>query len=287
VNDCATPESELLHFLAAGTLSQAEREQVRRHVADCEACRTELRELELLMADVRALHLAPEELAAAAEQGRPPEHLRECASCSQEYELLQRVNRDLDGQPARAGWRLHSGWAAGLAASLLIGWNLWLVDQNRELARKASAVSHEQAAALQTREQAAAALASRVQELEAEVGTLSRPALNVTVVDVEPPAVVRGRPAEPHDLTVQPGTEALTLILSAPGVAHHVRYGLEVVTREGRPVWNGAGLRRSEFDTFLVSFPARLLPPAIYVLRLKDPGAVVLREWTLRVRAPA
>lgn len=52
------PEAALLPWYATGTLGDAERQQVARHLETCAACRGELEELKHLKADLTALYAA-------------------------------------------------------------------------------------------------------------------------------------------------------------------------------------------------------------------------------------
>lgn len=278
---CTAPESERLHFLATGALEPAEREEVSRHVGACESCREELAELRRLGRHLGALHLSPEEIVAAAAAGREPDHVRECRQCRHDLDLMRLVERDLRPRPALAA-RPWMAAAAGVAAALL-GGNLWLVSQNRALTRRVSEAGHAAERAAEAERRARTEVRER-EALREEVQALSRPSVNVAIVDLEPPGALRGGEAAQR-VEVPAGAEAVTFIVSVAGTAPLPSYSLEVLSGDGTLVWGGSGLRRNDLDTVTVSSPRRLLPAGEYRFRLTGPDRrPVLREWRVIVR---
>jgi anti-sigma factor ChrR (cupin superfamily) len=98
-------EFELLDGYVLGTLSKADAERVRAHLALCERCRTELGELQSV-ADVMPY---------ALDQAPPPARLRDS--------ILARLDEPRPAESRRPAW-LVPGLAAALA--LALGGDVWL-----------------------------------------------------------------------------------------------------------------------------------------------------------------
>ena len=140
---------ELLPWLLNRTLDTTERDEVRRHLKDCEACRLALAETQEAW-EIFDRHLSPADLVslaygeapAGAAPAEAERHLAACARCSAELEMA-RTSRRLEGEenllvfgqrrsspeaaPAVAGRRRWqaSAIAAGLAG--IIGLGGWMV----------------------------------------------------------------------------------------------------------------------------------------------------------------
>jgi anti-sigma factor ChrR (cupin superfamily) len=112
-------EAELLDGYALGTLTKADAERVRQHVALCERCRAELGELRSV-ADVLPFTL---------EQAVAPAHLRD--------RILERID-----EPAPQTRSIISPLTAGLAAALAlaVGGDIWLATLVRGQTSPAVAV---------------------------------------------------------------------------------------------------------------------------------------------------
>lgn len=127
--NCHAPESELLVFRAAGTLSSPESAAVDRHVSTCADCREELAASLELTRGLNSLHLTPEEIVSAAWDPKPIEHLGDCVGCREEVELLRGMNQDLApsrsfGPRTRSALALAAGVALAASAGLYVGTRL-------------------------------------------------------------------------------------------------------------------------------------------------------------------
>lgn len=111
---CKAPESELLAFWAAGTLSAEETAQVKSHLAGCAECQSAAAETGRLVQGLRALHLTSEEVVAAAWGEGSVGHLDICARCRDEVETLRAMNRELQKPAPSTRWQRNLAWAAGL-----------------------------------------------------------------------------------------------------------------------------------------------------------------------------
>jgi putative zinc finger protein len=122
--DCAAPERELVPFLAAGSLADGDRARVEAHLAGCAGCRSELDACRGLVAGLSAAHLTPDEVVAAAwEDGPPPDHLADCPRCRDEVDAIRATTADLDRARTRPSlWRRPElAWAAALALAVPAG----------------------------------------------------------------------------------------------------------------------------------------------------------------------
>jgi hypothetical protein len=102
---CAAPESELLPFLLAGTLSGSERKAIRAHGAVCPICAEELAKTRALVEGLRDAHLSSEEVVAAAWDGGPEGHLHDCSRCRAEVEDARAAAAALRAADRRRGAR--------------------------------------------------------------------------------------------------------------------------------------------------------------------------------------
>jgi hypothetical protein len=118
---CEAPESELLQFLLAGTLSDAERAAVLAHVAGCPACTEELAASRVLVEALRDAHLTSEEVVAAAWDGGHDAHLAVCPRCRAEVdELRADVLRLQAGASGRAPSRPSRSFLAAAASIAVV-----------------------------------------------------------------------------------------------------------------------------------------------------------------------
>jgi len=147
---------EFLPWYLNGTLDEGEKQEVRGHLAGCEACRQALEETRLAWT-IYNQHIPSEALVALAwgesPEGYDPEimdrHLRSCPECAAELELV-RTSRRLEeddrvalfpGAAARAVTRKPAAWrtaalAAGLAGLVAASGWIWTAGQARDLERR-------------------------------------------------------------------------------------------------------------------------------------------------------
>lgn len=151
---------EFLPWYLNGTLDEGEKQQVREHLAGCEACRQALEETRLAWT-IYDQHIPSEALVALA-WGESPEgydpdvldrHLHSCPECAAELELV-RTSRRLEEDdrvalfpgaatrtvtPRPAAWRT-AALAAGLASLVAASGWIWTAGQARDLERRLAEV---------------------------------------------------------------------------------------------------------------------------------------------------
>jgi len=109
---------------------------------------------------------------------------------------------------------------------------------------------------------------TEVAELQQKVDELSRPQYNIPITDLEPHGSVRGEANPGKTIEVGPGVNYFTVILNVSGQPSFKDYLLEIQDRGGKTIWNGRGLRKSQYNTFTVMLTRRLLPAGSYHLKL-------------------
>jgi len=261
--------------VAAGELSQSEREVIADHLMACSDCAEEYRILrELKPWAERAAVSAYERESAIESVISPP---------GKEAQVVPR-------QPRWASWarRLAGIFSAGFetnataAAALLVvslACVAWVISLKRENARMAARLNEQLASRDQASQsltdarrelEAAARLAGQQQteiaELRRSVDDLSQPQVNVPITDLEQQANRGGDGAT--TVTAPVGANIFTLILHVADGPSFPDYALEVIDGRGRPLMRAQSLRKSQLNTFTVALPRRLLPAGRYRLKL-------------------
>ena len=225
------------------------------------------------------LRLSESELDAPAARAAA-DHLAGCSDCAGEYALLDPLRRWSDGvtapfeslvvvremqPPSQSAWFGAVAAAAilavaGLSAVSFIQW------------RRAGDLQSKLATAIQTegvlRSERDAA-ARRAADLNRNVDELSRPQVNVPIIDLDTVGPLRGgAPTKARLVEVPAGASRFDLVLYVSDPTNYEQYDLEI--RDGRDtlIWRGEELRRSSFDTFTVGLPVRMFPAGRYRLHL-------------------
>lgn len=128
---------------------------------------------------------------------------------------------------------------------------------------------------------------SEIAELRRAVEELSRPQLNIPIVNLEPQASLRGQTSEKSALIEVPSTaNVFTLVLNIAGQQNHPAYALEIVDQSGKLIWQGRGLRKSPYNTFTVALARRLLPAGGYRIRVYGLSASqkqLVEDYSMRI----
>ena len=260
--------------VAAGELSQSEREVIADHLMACSDCAEEYRVL-------RELKPWAERVAVSAYE-------RESAIKS----VSSPPGKEAQVVPRQLGWaswarRLAGIFSAGFetkatAAALLVvslACVAWVISLKRENARMAARLNEQFASRDQASQsltdarrelEAAARLAGQQQteiaELRRSVDDLSQPQVNVPITDLEQQANRGGDGAT--TVTAPVGANIFTLILHVADGPSFPDYALEVIDGRGRPLMRAQSLRKSQLNTFTVALPRRQLPAGRYRLKL-------------------
>ena len=225
------------------------------------------------------LRLSERELDAAAARAAV-DHLAGCSDCAGEYTLLDPLRRWSEGvtapfespgvvremrPPPQPAWFGAVAAAAilavaGLSAVSFVQW------------RRAGDLQSKLATAIQTesvlrseRDEAT----RRASDLGRSVDELSRPQVNVPIIDLDTVGPLRGgAPSKAKLVEVPAGATRFDLVLYVSDPTNYERYDIEIRDGHDTLIWRGEELRRSSFDTFTVGLPARMFPAGHYRLHL-------------------
>ena len=292
---CEAPQRDLVPFLAADTLAPSEREAAAAHAETCAECAEELRGARELAGGLRGLHLTSDEVVEAAWSGARPPHLEECPSCAAEVAAIARTNMELaaeaapvplvGGRSRRLADVLGSArftfpaLAAVLLMSLTLGVRLDRVtDENARLAADAAAGQQ----ALRDRDDAR----RQNGELRAALDRASQPQVNAPIVNLEPAGGLRGEGALVTPVVPQQALN-VTLVLHVAEDRGRQGHAVEIRDAQGKVLWQGAGLVKTDYGAFTVAVPLRLLPPGDYQVRLLAAGTdkpATVETYAFRVR---
>ena len=129
---------------------------------------------------------------------------------------------------------------------------------------------------------------TQIAELRATVNSLSRPQVNVPIVDLDPQGSTRAQsPGALTTIDVPSGAKLFTLILNITGEPSHPGYAMEISNQRGMTVWRGSGLRKSPYNNFTVALPRRSFPAGQYRIKLyglRDGTKELVEEYAVRVQ---
>lgn len=110
----------------------------------------------------------------------------------------------------------------------------------------------------------------RIERLDSQVAELSRPSLNVPVVDLFPgDMVLRGEAPEALKVIVPRQTRTVTLILNSGVEDDQAVSGMHIVAADGTRVWRSSSRpERDELGTFTLAIPVQALESGTYTLQL-------------------
>jgi hypothetical protein len=281
---------DVLRRAAANELDRNEREAVAAHLAICADCVRDYR----IARTVRAW----------AEQAATSKGLLPLPAAWQESQDFQ-ASAGSRGWSGRAVYRRFLPYAiaaslvafAALAARLVLlhgadrrevaRLNAQLADRDRALADLQSSLDDARRSPgpdvpaqsgpakteLETRDVGKTGSdGARIARLEKAVTELSRPSLNVPVVDLEPSSA-RGEPARPITTIEVPRTaDWFTLILhtSSKPTRAGVGYLLEIVRTDGRRAFRGRRIKSTPDDGLTLALSRRLMPAGKYTINLYD-----------------
>ncbi len=120
--------------------------------------------------------------------------------------------------------------------------------------------------------------------LQARVGALSRPRINVAMVELYPPGFYRHSGVE-ATLDVPAGAGTVHVLLSLPQPSAGEVFALRITDAARAAVWDGDGLVATEANTVSVALTREQLAPGRYRFELSEsPGARRVGAYDLEVR---
>jgi len=273
--------SERLPWLLNGSLSAAEAQDVRAHLADCARCREELDETRRAAA-VFDVHVPTSAILDLA-WGRSVDdlvrtHLDACAACREELDLARESRRLDEEAPGARVRRLPVGFLLPLtlAAGLVVG---FAVGGRRTVTPTSTLPSPDPLTA--NAEAEYARLRQLVARLEAEAQT-ARPRINLPLFELMPGLVRRGGTGGATEIAIPAHAKEVALLLGT-GTPSGTTAGLAIEDASGRSIWKEQGLVSGPPGGYVVTVPAEMLPPGYYVIRLRPNKGAPL-EYGIRVR---
>jgi hypothetical protein len=129
------------------------------------------------------------------------------------------------------------------------------------------------------------AQAAEIVSLQARLDEALAPALNVPIVDLEPPDTVRGEKTRPA-AQVPTTSRLVTFVLTTSTDPRSTDHEIELVGPSGAVVWRAAGLRPGQERTFTVTIPLSLLGNGMSHLRLyrgSNTSRTLVEDYPVRV----
>jgi hypothetical protein len=294
--------AELMPWLLNGTLDEAERRQVRHHLAQCQQCQRGLDETAMALA-VHRQH-APAEAIVDYAFDRPvtgiePELLRQhldfCRECAEQVEMAraskhwaetQDVNAAALSVQEKRSWRERLlpklAFAMCLVGATALAAGLWMLWQSRNEQTRLIALQQEmrqRLASLEAENQRFRQDNQQQQtnrelvELQARVKELTAPQINVPMFDLYPRDLTRrADQSEINEIAIPLGAKTITLILNSQSQTMSSAASLEITNAQGATVWRADGLVRHPTGDYTINLPAEFLPPGSYTLNLYDRG---------------
>ena len=220
----------------------------------------------------------------AAERERFSDHLVSCAECTAVYRAVTHVWQEAYAfdagapRPTRSTTSLSSRALlpqALAAASLLVvsagllAWNLRLHQRTVDLEAQITRVARTPSL--------------RVTETPAPAAPPQSLAhINVPIIDLQPPSLVRGAQSRRQVITIPEGTELVTLIVNTVAPRRAGTYSLALIDSREATTWSGGGLKPAPNGTLSVALPATLLRPGEYVFVLAEaPGGRTVHRYSI------
>ncbi|HKQ75077.1 MAG TPA: hypothetical protein VJ810_15380 [Blastocatellia bacterium] len=278
--ECLT-EEQFEHALT-GEMSAQQRAQMADHLAACSDCVEEYRTLRSL----RPLAEEAEALLTASAAPRTVQNLRAVKRAGARPAALR---------PRFAALFSPARLLAASVTLISIALGLWLVllhqgnDReiarlNRELAEREQALASVKESLDETRKQFEESIRRSEQEksggdskqieveiaeLRQTIAELSRPQLDVPIVDLDPSSPTRGNTAgDEQRVEVPPTANFITLILNITGQPRHSSYEVEIFDSNGRQAWRGVRAGKGRDHSVNLTLARRMLPAGRYLIKL-------------------
>ena len=208
------------------------------------------------------------------------DHLAGCSDCAGEYALLDPLRRwsggvtapfESQGVVREIRPASQPAWLRALAAAAIltvVGLSALSFTQWRrtsDLQSRLTTVIQTESVLRSERD----AATRRASDLERSVDELSRPQVNVPIIDLDTTVGLRGGALGKAKLVEVPAAASrFDLVLYVSDPTNYERYDLEIRDGQDALIWRGEELRRSSFDTFTLGLPSRMFPAGHYRLQL-------------------
>lgn len=202
-----------------------------------------------------------------AEAEKIQDHLARCRACSDLYLELARFGsddeeEDVEGLDVEADWRALE---QRISVASEVDREDSLPFSGTEESRRRREPSRPFSFAMAAGWLLALGLGGYVGWLRVEVAELRAPQANVSIVHLYPEDMARGFRDEG---VVRGDAERFVVILTPPSFPSEAEHRVDVSSSDGRRVWSGTGLRRTEAGSFHLELPKNLFPPGRYRFQL-------------------
>lgn len=241
------------------------------------------------------------------ERLRAAQHMATCASCAEEYKLLEPLSEWVDdaildlapdaaaGVPmpvgasspaSRSAWppfsSSQSGWLLAAACVLIavLGGSLWMLESSsrQRVARLEGALARYEQDLTTMRSEATKLTteleAQRRQQLTSATSPSvgAAPLLDVPIVDLEREGSGGSRSAgRAQVVTTRADAPAVVLILNFPPLEARTTLRVEIADAKGQTRWSGTSERPRQTASLNLTLPRQAFPPGTYSIRLTLP----------------
>jgi hypothetical protein len=299
--------AELLMLAAAGELGQTERQQVTEHLMTCADCVEEYRLAHSLKDWSAQAALAIRESKSVTAENRSPEKAQAESFHPTFWQRLAALF-----SPALRPYAMAAGLL--IVSMALVFWVVSLRQKSQQLSAQLNEQLTEQKQAndrlanesntaaqaleetrkeleetrkqLEEAEQRSAQSEKLLAESRNRTTDLSKPQINVPIVDIAPEGSVRGGGKE-NIVRIPSSAHLFTLILNLVGPSSHSSYAVEISDARGKRVWSGQGLSKSPENTFTLALPEALFPAAQYHIKLfglRGKQKDLIQDYVMRVQ---
>src|SRR5262245_58153868 len=273
--------------VVTGEMGEQERAQVASHLAACSDCAEEYR----ILRSLRPLAEQAEAIPGTSTAPEAPEikpNLRAVGRTDARPAAFWRSFASLVS-PARAAFAIAALLLISLSLGLLFillrrGSDREIAQLNRELAERDKAMASVRESLDETRKQLEEAIRRYEQEktggdskrnedeiarLRQTVAELSRPQIDVPIVDLDSSDPTRGNATgDAWKIEPPPTANFFTLILNITGQQPHSTYAVEIFDSTGKHVWRGQRLRMGLEYKVNLTLARRMFPAGRYLITL-------------------
>src|SRR5262245_40856743 len=270
-----------------GGMGRQERAQMANHLVDCSDCAEEYR----ILRSLRPLAEQAEATQATSTAPEVPEirpNQRAAERSSERPSAFWQRFADLVS-PARAAFALIALLLISLALGLLLvllrqGSDREIAQLNRELAERDRALASVRESLDETRKQLEECVRrseqerrgggskqyeDEIAELRQSIAELSRPQLDVPIVDLDPSSPTRGNMTGDAARIESPApANFFTLILNIAGQPSASTYAVEILDSNGKQVWSVQRWRIGREHSVNLTLARRMFPAGRYLIKL-------------------
>jgi len=280
--ECLTEEQ--FERAVTGEMSSQERAQMAKHLAACSDCVEEYRIL-------RSLRPLAEEAESILASSAAP-------GIGQNVRAVERAGGRPAGLWPRFAALISPARLAAASVTLILismALGLWLVllrqgnvreiaRLNQELTERDKALASVRESLDETRQRLeetirrseqekpggdSKRLEDEIAQLRQAVTDLSRPQIDVPIVDLDPSSPTRGNtPGSAAKIETPPTANFITLILNITGQQTHSTYAVEIFDSNGKQVWSGKRLRKGSDHRVNLTLARRMFPAGRYMIKL-------------------